>query len=78
MKMIVNSFVEVEELAKETVLFAMKNKPNEDFLSEVQSVHSIFHKVYDDLCRRQGNTIGSYFALHLKNKYKIEIPVTYT
>jgi hypothetical protein len=72
--MIVNSYVEVEELAKETVLFAMRNEPNRDFL-EAQTVDSIFYKVYDDLCRKRNNIIGSYFALHLKSKYEIEIPI---
>jgi hypothetical protein len=75
MKMIINSFVEVDELAKETVLFATRNKPNKDFKLGEQSVDSIFYKVYDDLCRKHSNTMGSYFALHLKSKYEIEIPI---
>jgi hypothetical protein len=71
--MIVNSFKEMEELAKETVMFAMNNEPNRDFL-EKQNVYSIFYKVYDDICNKN-LILGSAFAIHLKEKYGIEIPI---
>lgn len=72
--MIVNSYPEVEKLAKQTVLHAMNEVPDVDSLFERQSDHSIFYKVYDDLCK-QNPIIGAYYAIHLKEKYEIEIPI---
>lgn len=72
--MIVNTFPDVEELAKETVLYAMEHVESEDAFFEKQSIHSVFYLVYNDLCRKN-LILGSYFAIHLKEKYQIDIPI---
>lgn len=70
----VNSYNDIEEMAKKTVLWAMENVPTEDCFFEPQTADSIFYKVYNDLCNR-AITLGSYFAIHLKDKYEIDIPI---
>lgn len=70
----VNSYPDLDELAKQTVLYAMANESSPDCFFEPQSKNSIFYKVYDDICKRRAITYGSYFALHLKNVYEINIP----
>lgn len=70
----INTYGEIDELAKATVLYAIHNVPSPDAFFEPQGTDSIFYKVYNDLCNR-ANHLGSYFALQLQNKYEINIPI---
>lgn len=70
----VNSYNDIETMARMTVLYAMENIPSPDCFFEPQSRHSIFYKVYNDLCNTRAVHYGSYFAIHLKDKYDITIP----
>lgn len=49
--MIINTLM--EELARETVLYAMKQEPTNDFF-ENQTPDSIFNIVYNNLCNQNG------------------------
>lgn len=73
--MIVNTYPDVEELAKQTVLYAINNIKSEDAFFEKQGTDSIFYKVYNDLCEKNSIVVGSYFALHLEKKYEIKISI---
>lgn len=70
----VNSYPDLDELAKQTVLYAINNVESPNAFFEPQTRDSIFYKVYNDICNRRAITYGSYFALHLKNIYEINIP----
>ena len=70
--MVVNTYTEVDELAKAAVLHAIEHENDATCLFETLSHDSILYKVYDDLYRRNP-VVGSYFALHLKEKYEISL-----
>lgn len=70
----INTYAEIDQLAEETVLYAIHNIESPDAFFEPQSTDSIFYKVYNDLCNR-ANHYGSYFALRLESVYEINIPI---
>lgn len=72
--MVINTFVELEEFAKELVLYAITNIDSEDCFFERQTRDSIFYKAYDDISN-SNMVLGSSFAILLKDRYEIEIPV---
>ena len=66
------TFTDVQELAKKTVLWAMEHAMDDDCFFSLQGKGTVFYKVYDNLCS-MSMTIGNMFALHMKEKYQIEI-----
>ena len=70
----ITSFPQMEELAKETVLYAMKHHMDADCFFSRQGRHTIFYKVYDDIAK-YNMTLASAFLIHLENAYEIEIAI---
>ena len=68
------TYADVENLAQQVVLYAMKNIKSEDCFFDMQSTDSIFYKVYDDLSQKN-RAMSDYFALHLEERYEITFPI---
>lgn len=67
----VDTYNDVEELAKQTVLHAMRANPGDDLFG-IQTEDSVFYQVYNDLANKN-TAMGSFFAIHLKDVYEIDI-----
>ncbi|AEO93348.1 gp77 [Bacillus phage G] len=65
---------DLEELAQETVKYAMENEMDEFCFFNGVGIDSIFYKVYNDLANKN-LIVGSMFAMLLENKYEIKIPI---
>lgn len=72
--MVVSNIMQVEELAEETVLYAMNTEESENCFFGMQSRDSIFYKVYNEIANGS-MVLGYYFALHLEDTYEILIPI---
>lgn len=70
----INTFPQMEELAKETVLYAMKHHLDADCFFSRQERHTIFYKVYDDIAK-YNMTLASAFVTHLENVYEIKVAI---
>lgn len=69
----INTYSDVDELAKYLVMDAMKKSPDDDLIGK-HPIDSIFYKAYNELSNRN-EVIGAYFAIHMKEKYEITFPI---